>query len=142
MGACLEPTPAMRRYRVESSGQSFYLTRTAASPATHESRFHAVLPAPDLDAILAALDQVTSHPDWARWEEAGRLAEPDTSWTIKPGEDGPAAPSAWAVERDREALYLSGPWITGHEYDRWSAEIPYSELEDLRKALTALLAED
>ncbi|GHB91673.1 hypothetical protein GCM10010306_103620 [Streptomyces umbrinus] len=68
----------MRRYRVEIRGTSFYLARTAVTLATRETRHRPILPAPDLDldldAILAALDQVTEHPDWGQWRARGRPA--------------------------------------------------------------------
>ena len=136
MGACLEPTPSMGPYRVEMRGQSFYLNRRGADPSTRAGRYEAVLPTTDLPALLAALDQVTTHPHWPRWEAAGRPAAPDTSWTLAPGDTGPAAPAEWTVTPDGDHLRLTGPWIVWHERDFWGTEIGYADVDQLRAALT------
>lgn len=134
MGACLEPTDAMGPYRVEMRGQSLYLSRTASPPETRAGRFEAVLPFLDFRELGAAVDQITGHPDWARWEAAGRPAPADTSWTLAPGEDGPPAPAAWEVTEEvtdgAHQLRIRGPWVVQHEHGRdlWSAEIAYSDV--------------
>ncbi|MFB8243994.1 hypothetical protein ACFC5X_02890 [Streptomyces sp. NPDC055952] len=137
MGARLDPTPAMRRYRVEVNSRGFTLSRTLAGPATRITRFVAALPPADLDAILAALDQVTDDDAWRRWASDGRPAEPDTSWTADPHGDGEAADPVWSVLRQIDQLTISGPWIVRFEQGLWSARIAYSDTESLRRALTA-----
>ncbi|MGX1514014.1 hypothetical protein [Streptomyces collinus] len=134
MGACLEPTAAMGPYRVEMRGQSFYLTRTGTPPEARAGRYEAVLPFLDFRELGAAADQITGHPDWARWEEAGRPAPADTSWTLPPDGTGPAAPDDWEITEETadgaHQLRIRGPWIVQHEPGRelWSAEIGYSDL--------------
>lgn len=141
MGACLEPTEAMGPYAVELRGRSFYLNRRAADPSSRTGRYEAVLPAADRPALLAALDQVTGHPQWTRWENEGRPAEPDTSWTLAPGDTGPAAPAAWTVTRDGDRLRLTGPWTVWHERgELWGAEITYADMDQLRAELTPITA--
>ncbi|MEZ7005860.1 hypothetical protein [Streptomyces sp. AD55] len=122
MGAFLEPTPAMRRYRVEIRAHSAVLSRAYTAPETRESRHSAALPAPDQDAILAAVEQAATH----------RPEHPGTDQTTPPSDD---TPSAWTVARTIDALWITGPWTVNHERDVWSAEIAYSDLPALRNAL-------
>lgn len=139
MGACLDPTPAMRRYRVEMRNESFILTRTYASSATRVTRFAAALPAPDVHAVLAALEQVTTHPQWDRWDRMDRPDDP-TAWTADPDGAGETAGPDWRVTLDVEELSITGPWVVSHERDLWSAEIAYRDTEALQTALCKTLA--
>ncbi|QPL14149.1 hypothetical protein QEH48_gp120 [Streptomyces phage TurkishDelight] len=138
MGACLEPTPDMGPYRVEMRGQSFYLTRIDAPPESRVDRYEAALPAEDVPALLAALEQVTAHPRWPGWESEGRPAEPDTSWTLTPGDTGPAAPADWTATADAGTLRLTGPWVLYYETGRGllSGEISYADVDGFRAAVT------
>jgi len=128
----------MGPYRVEMRGQSFYLTRVDAQPATRVDQYQAALPAGDVPALRAALNQVTGNPHWTRWEDAGRPSAPDTSWTRAPGDTGPAAPATWTVTLDTDTLHITGPWAIDHESGRalWYTEIEYADVLPLRAALT------
>lgn len=144
MGAIQQPTPAMGPYHVEMRSESFYLTRADADPGTMSApgRYEAKVPAGDVPALLASLDQVTEHPWWEKWERPVDGAEPDTSWALPPGSEGPLADAHWTVTSDGDAILIKGPWIVWYEPDRSIAttEICYRDLAELREALNAVSA--
>lgn len=141
MGAILEPTPAMDPYRVEVRGESFYLTRGDASAdvVTRPGRYEATVPVADVPQILAALDQVTGHPQWQRWTRPAEGEQPDTSWTLPPDKQGPAADAHWTVAVDGDRLSIRGPWIVYHEVHRdlLGTELCYRDVTQLREAIEA-----
>lgn len=145
MGAIQEPTPAMGPYRVEIRSESFYLNRSDASAGvvTRPSRYEATVPVTDAPQILAALDQVTGHPQWKRWPRPAEGEQPDTSWTFPPDKQGPAADAHWTVTVDGDRLSIRGPWVVYHESHRnlLGTELCYWDVSQLREAITAATSE-
>lgn len=141
MGVIEKPTAAMGPYRVELRAESLYLTReaTPTGSVTRPSRYEATVPLSDAAHILAAADQVTRHPHWARGPRAAEDQDRDTAWTLAPGDGGPAADAHWTVTADGARLHLRGPWIVRHETDRnlLAAELRYRDVPELREAVTA-----
>jgi hypothetical protein len=131
----------MGPYSTEVRSRSFYLTRTdsPAGTVTLHGRYEVTVPVTDAPAILAALDQVTGHPQWSRWQRPTEGDEADTTWTLPPDGDGPAADPEWAVTVYGGSLTIRGPWIVHHEADRHllDAEIAYWDVTPLRSALLA-----
>ncbi|MEU0739244.1 hypothetical protein [Streptomyces sp. NPDC006134] len=124
----------------EIRGESFYLYRTGGE-ARHMSRYEVAVPAVDVPALLAALDQVTGHLAWRIWQKADN-GSTDTSWVLPPGEDGEAPYPDWSVTRDGDAIVIRGPWVVWPPED-WQTEpvvgweIAYQDVEELRRALLA-----
>ncbi|MFE7480008.1 hypothetical protein [Streptomyces sp. NPDC057552] len=142
MGAIQEPTPEMGPYRVEMRSESFYLTRTEADAETTaaRTRYEAKVPTADLPALLAALDQVLTHPWWPKWERPAPGEEPDTSWVRPPGEEGSAPHPCWTAVADGEGVIITGPWTVHHELREDDdhllfSEICYRDVEDLKVEL-------
>ncbi|MER7477404.1 hypothetical protein ABTX60_07075 [Streptomyces sp. NPDC126510] len=140
MGALQEPTAAMGPYRVEIRGESFYLNRidAPAGVVTQPGRYEVTVPVADAPQIPAALDQVTGHPQWQRWTRPAQGEQPDTSWTLPPDKQGPAADSHWTVTVDGDRLHIRGPWVVHHEVHRnlLGTELGYRDMTELRKSIT------
>lgn len=153
MGACLEPTKAMRPwYNVEISGDHAELgapiyivagyrvhpeeragNGTHYTDEEHAGAWRSISPATvatpvaPVSAILATLDQILKHPDYKRWVKAG----------------GRPTPEGVRAERSLDGrLLLTAPF---HRYaeDRdhghmESVEILFADVAPLRDAIAAL----
>lgn len=128
MGAILEPTAAMGPYSTEARGESFYLGTHPEDPRMRPRPDGVALPAGDVPAVLAALDQIRGH-----------LAN-------APGLDPGPAGDAPRVYRDGDLVVLageSGGWLHVYGRDRArtsTVEIAYGRVAELRAALEGLEA--
>lgn len=124
MGAVLEPTTAMGPYTTEARRESFYLGNHPEHPRLRPRPDGVALPAADVPAVLASLDQVEAHL---------RLASPY--------EPTPQADDEIAVYRDDDHVVLPAApdgWLIvyGRDQEQTSViEICYSHLRALRTAL-------
>lgn len=143
MGGILEPTGEMGPFSTEVRRESFYWNRSGEG-GRRLDRYSAQMPAEDVPAFLAALDQVTSQGRWTDWQDAG-AREPleGTSWVLPPDEEGEAPYPDWVVTRQDASIVIRGPWIVGPGDGAMPGEnlvygeIAYSDVEALRRALAA-----
>ncbi|MFE4635069.1 hypothetical protein ACFRJ1_17065 [Streptomyces sp. NPDC056773] len=133
MGAIQQPTTKMKPYAVEVRRESFYLNR-AAEGTSRFGRYAARVPAADVAAILAALQQVKGHLAWKEWG-ASDAAPHDTSWALPPEGEGPVPDEFWTVERQGDDLEIRGPWVIHGDERNIQAEITYQDTEALAEAL-------
>lgn len=120
MSAILEPTPTMGPYRVTARSESVYL-HTVDDRLLADADVWTV-PAGDVSAVLAALDQAGDNPAYTQ-ERAAITPDPDAEF---------------AVSHDGDRLTVRGP---GHLYTT-TAELEYRHLPALRAALRPLAQTD
>lgn len=132
MGATLQRDAAMGPYRVEVRRESFYLHRDSLDAVQVMGRYELCVPASEASAIQAALRQVVGHLAWQEWQDSD-AAPFDTSWTLPPGGEGPAAEADWTVARRGDLLAIRGPWVV---YSR-SVEIAYQDTRAFADALAS-----
>ncbi|MFD1932221.1 hypothetical protein ACFSKW_12125 [Nonomuraea mangrovi] len=132
MGAIQKPTPPMGSYKVETRGESFYLT-APKDRLTNAADTWRIL-RQDVPCVLAALDQVVGppHEGYAAWEANGRTNTGDV----------PAVDGTYPAAADGERVALSGPaWLIDRTDDAsaWnSIELTYDAVLPIRAALQAV----
>lgn len=140
MGALLDPTPDMGLWAVEVRTESAYLngdlgaynrwTQGEIADPPHRTVYSSkgvgfAVPVEDVPRVLAALDQIMSHPAYREWAANN-----------SPTEDG------WRSEMVDGMVRLFGPVIVFGDPAPWSpggsVELEYRELAGLRAVLAAL----